>query len=37
MLRAGWPFGISLLASSALTVVCYFAMVALLKRFGIAF
>jgi len=37
MLRAGWPFGMSLLVSSALTVVCYFAMVALLKRFGIPF
>jgi hypothetical protein len=37
MLRAGWPFGFSLLASSALTVACYFAMVALLKRLGIAF
>jgi uncharacterized membrane protein (GlpM family) len=37
MLRAGWPFGISLLASSALTVACYFAMIALLKRLGIAF
>ncbi len=37
MLRAGWPFGASLLVSSALTVVCYFVMVALLKRVGIAF
>jgi hypothetical protein len=37
MLRAGWPFGPSLLASSALTVACYFAMVALLKRLGISF
>lgn len=37
MLRAGWPFGASLLASSALTVACYFAMLALLKRLGIAF
>ncbi|HEX9881943.1 MAG TPA: DUF3147 family protein [Hyphomicrobium sp.] len=37
MLRAGWSFGISLLAASALTVACYFAMIALLKRFGIAF
>jgi hypothetical protein len=37
MLRAGWPFGLSLLASGALTVACYFAMVALLKRLGIAF
>jgi hypothetical protein len=37
MLRAGWPFGLSLLAASALTVACYFAMLALLKRLGIAF
>jgi hypothetical protein len=37
MLRAGWPFGSSLLASSALTVACYFAMLALLKRLGISF
>jgi len=37
MLRAGWPFGVSLLVSSALTVTCYFAMLAVLKRFGIAF
>lgn len=37
MLRAGWPFGLSLLASSALTVACYFAMVAVLKRFAVAF
>jgi hypothetical protein len=37
MLRAGWPFGVSLVASSALTVACYFAMVALLRRLGIAF
>jgi uncharacterized membrane protein (GlpM family) len=36
MLRAGWPFGVSLLASSALTVACYFVMIALLKRLGIA-
>jgi hypothetical protein len=37
MLRAGWPFALSLFASSALTVACYFAMVAVLKRFGFAF
>jgi uncharacterized membrane protein (GlpM family) len=37
MLRAGWPFSISLLAASALTVACYFAMIAILKRLGIAF
>ena len=36
MLRAGWPFGLSLAASSALTAVCYFAMVAILTRIGIA-
>jgi hypothetical protein len=37
MLRAGWPFGPSLAASIALTVACYFAMIALLRRAGIAF
>jgi hypothetical protein len=37
MLRAGWPFGVSLLVSSGLTVVSYFAMIALLRRLGIAF
>ena len=36
MLRAGWPFGMSLAASMALTAVCYFAMVALLARLGIS-
>jgi hypothetical protein len=36
MLRAGWPFAPSLLASSALTVAGYFLMLATLKRFGIA-
>lgn len=36
MLRAGWPFGLSLAASSALTVACYFLMLAILRRFGIA-
>jgi hypothetical protein len=36
MLRAGWPFGLSLAASSALTAVCYFAMVAILARVGIS-
>jgi hypothetical protein len=36
MLRAGWPFGTSLAASIALTVACYFAMLAVLKRLGIA-
>lgn len=37
LLRAGWPFASSLIASGALTVACYFVMVVLLKRFGIAF
>ncbi len=37
LLRAGWPFTLSLLASGALTVGCYLAMIALLKRFDIAF
>jgi hypothetical protein len=37
MLRAGWPFWLSLIASGALTAASYFAMVALLKRFGFAF
>ncbi len=37
LLRAGWPFAPSLIASGALTVACYFVMVVLLKRFGIAF
>ena len=37
MLRAGWPFGPSLIVSSALTVACYLAMIALLRRLGIAF
>ncbi len=36
MLRAGWPFGLSLAAASALTAVGYFAMVAILARLGIA-
>ena len=36
MLRAGWPFGVSLAASSGLTAVCYFAMVSILSRLGIA-
>ena len=37
LLRSGWPFAPSLLVSGALTVGCYFAMIALLKRFDIAF
>jgi len=36
LLRAGWPFGASLAAATALTAVCYFAMVAILARLGIA-
>ena len=36
LLRAGWDFTPSLLAASALTVACYFLMLAILKRFGIA-
>ena len=37
MLRAGWSFAPSLVASGALTVGCYLAMIALLKRFDVAF
>jgi len=37
LLRAGWPFAPSLLVSGALTVGCYFAMIALLKRLDIVF
>lgn len=36
MLRGGWPFGLSLAASIALTAACYFAMVAVLARLGIS-
>ena len=36
LLRAGWPFGASLAAATALTAGCYFAMVAILPRLGIA-
>jgi hypothetical protein len=36
MLRAGWPFAPSLAASTALTVACYFLMLAILKRLGVA-
>lgn len=36
MLRAGWPFVSSLLASLALTVAAYFLLLALLKRSGIS-
>lgn len=35
MLRAGWPFIPSLAGSCALTVACYFVMIALLRRFGV--
>lgn len=37
MLRAGWPFPASLGAASALTVACYFLMLVLLRRLGVAF
>jgi hypothetical protein len=37
LLRAGWTFTPSLLISGTLTVACYFAMIAILKRFNIAF
>lgn len=37
MLRAGWPFIPSLAGSCAITVACYFVMIALLRRFGIGF
>ena len=36
LIRAGWGFAPSLVAASALTVACYFLMLAILKRFGIA-
>lgn len=36
LLRAGWSFWLSLSAATALTVACYLAMLALLKRLGIA-
>jgi hypothetical protein len=36
MLRAGWPFALSMTASTALTVACYFVMLAILKRLGIS-
>ncbi len=36
LIRTGWGFAPSLLAASALTVACYFLMLAILKRFGIA-
>jgi hypothetical protein len=36
LLRVGWGFAPSLLAASALTVACYFLMLAILKRFGMA-
>lgn len=37
LLHAGWPFGLSMLASMAFTVACYFLMIAILKRLDIAF
>jgi hypothetical protein len=36
MLRAGWPFAWSLAASAAITVACYFLMLAVLRRLGVA-
>jgi hypothetical protein len=36
LIRAGWGFAPSLVAASALTVACYFLMLAILKRLGIA-
>ena len=36
LLRAGWSFWPSLVASGALTVAAYFLMLAVLQRFGIA-
>jgi len=36
MLKGGWPFGVSLAASMALTAACYLATVAILTRLGIA-
>lgn len=36
LIRAGWGFAPSILAAGALTVACYFLMLAVLKRFGIA-
>jgi hypothetical protein len=35
LLRAGWAFAPSLAASCAITVGCYFVMLAILKRYGI--
>jgi hypothetical protein len=36
LLRSGWGFAPGLIASGALTVACYFLMLAVLKRLGIA-
>lgn len=36
LIRAGWPFGLSLAAACALTVGAYFLMLAVLDRFGIS-
>jgi len=36
LLRAGWAFGPSLLAASAVTIAGYFLMLAVLRRLGIA-
>lgn len=35
MLRQGWGFGVSLAANCAITVVLFWVMVAVLKRFGL--
>jgi len=37
MLRARWPSGASLLTSSALTVLCYLTVIALLRELAITF
>jgi hypothetical protein len=36
LLRAGWGFTPSLLAACGLTIACYFVMLAILKRLGVA-
>jgi hypothetical protein len=36
LLRAGWPFALSLAIACTLTVAAYFLMLAVLRRFGIA-
>jgi hypothetical protein len=34
LLRAGWPFGLSLVAALAITACCYLLMLVLIKRLG---